>query len=260
MKIFIPSSNRWDKSTTYDNLPRGLQREVSLVVPENQWRIYTESGLPAVATPRNVVGIGPTRQWICDAYGGKLLMLDDDLVFATRRSDDPTKFRDSTEEEVMDLLGEIEDTLNNGIVHGAVAPREGGNRVTDDVLYNVRCLRALFYNADILKQHDIKFTDMEVMEDFHVALSLLRLGYPSLTINRMVQNQNGSNLPGGCSDYRTMEMQERSAYALKERHPDFVTVVQKTTKTAWGGTTRTDVRIAWKKAYASAGANPAPTP
>ena len=76
MKILIPSSNRWDKSTTYDNLPRGLQREVSLVVPEDQWRRYTEAGLPAVATPRHV--IGPTRQWICDSYGPKVLMLDDD--------------------------------------------------------------------------------------------------------------------------------------------------------------------------------------
>ena len=148
------------------------------------------------------------------------------------------------------MIAEIDELLDV-YAHGAVAPREGGNRVTDDILYNVRCLRALFYRTDVLKVYDIRFTDMEVMEDFHVALSLLRQGFKSVTINHMVQNQNGSNLPGGCSDYRSMEMQERAAHTLKERHPDFVTVVQKETKTAWGGGMRTDVRVAWKKAYAA---------
>ena len=249
MRIFIPSSNRPLKQTTYDNLPLAIQREVAVIVPHDQFRIYSDAGLPAFPTPPNIRGIGPTRQWICDAYGGHVLMLDDDLVFATRRLDDRTKFRDSTPEEIIDLIAEIEDTMNNGYAHGAVAPREGGNRNTDSVLFNTRCLRALFYNADILKKHNIRFTDMEVMEDFHVALSLLRLGHPSITLNHMVQNQNGSNLPGGCSVYRTLDVQARSAARLAELHPDFVKVVTKTTKTAWGGETRTDVRVSWKAAY-----------
>ena len=43
----------------------------------------------------------------------------------------------------------------------------------------------------------------------------------------------------------------RCAHELEVLHPDYVTVVDKTTKTSWGGGTRTDVRIAWKKAYES---------
>jgi hypothetical protein len=66
----------------------------------------------------------------------------------------------------------------------------------------------------------------------------------------MVQNQAGSNLAGGCSTYRTMESQSKAAHALKERFPEFVNIVQKQTKTAWGGQAREDVIIQWKAAYA----------
>lgn len=251
MRILIPSSNRWSKQTTYENLPPSVQEQVSIIVPQDQWQIYNDCRLPAFATTPDIKGIGPTRQWICDSYGGHILMLDDDLVFAMRRRDVPTKFYDAMPYEVELIVNSVQRLLDEGWAHGAVAAREGANRVTSDYQYNVRCLRALFYNADILEKHKIKFTDMEVMEDFHVALSLLELGYPSITINWAVQNQNGSNLPGGCSDYRTMEVQSKAAFALMDRHPRFVTVVEKETKTAWGGQPRKDVRVAWKEAYRS---------
>jgi hypothetical protein len=251
MNILIPSSNRPHKQTTYDNLPQSLKEKVTIVIPFEQKNTYPEH-LPIICTPPTIRGIGATRQWICDVYFGKILMLDDDIVFATRRDDNPSKFRDSTEEELVALFDNIESCMDDGFVHGAVAPREGANRTTDEFLYNVRCLRALFYNSDVMHREKIRFTDMEVMEDFHVALSLLRLGYPSVTHNYMVQNQNGSDLPGGCSVYRTSDVQRKAALELQAKHPDFVKVVEKTTKTAWGGTTRTDVNVAWKKAYNSA--------
>jgi hypothetical protein len=47
-----------------------------------------------------------------------------------------------------------------------------------------------------------------------------------------------------------MESQSKAAHALKERFPEFVNMVQKQTKTAWGGQARTDVIIQWKAAYA----------
>lgn len=258
MQIVIPSSNRPLKQTTFDNLPPQIQQRTSLVVPMEQYASYEQ--YPCVLTPPHIKGIGATRQWICDEFGGHILMLDDDLVFATRRVDESSKFLDSTPAEIVDLVDNIERTLKAGFYHGAVAAREGANRYADPFLYNVRCLRALFYNADILKQFKIKFTDMEVMEDFHVGLSLLRLGFPSVIHNYIVQNQNGSDLPGGCSVYRTPDVQARAARLLEEKHPEFVKVVSKTTKTAWGGQTRTDVRVYWKKAYhASARRSQAPT-
>ena len=46
-------------------------------------------------------------------------------------------------------------------------------------------------------------------------------------------------------------MMDRCSNELAALHPDFVKVVEKYTKTSWGGGIRTDVRIAWKKAYES---------
>jgi hypothetical protein len=45
-------------------------------------------------------------------------------------------------------------------------------------------------------------------------------------------------------------MQKRCAEELAASFPDFVTVVEKTTKTTWKEfPTRFDVRVQWKKAY-----------
>jgi len=51
-----------------------------------------------------------------------------------------------------------------------------------------------------------------------------------------------------------MEVQSQGAERLKELHPDVVEVVEKETKTAWGGATRKDVKVQWKKAFKT-GAN-----
>jgi hypothetical protein len=49
-----------------------------------------------------------------------------------------------------------------------------------------------------------------------------------------------------------MEKQAEGARGLFVLHSPFVKVVEKTTKTSWGGQTRTDVIVKWKAAYDSA--------
>jgi len=202
--------------------------------------------------PADYKGIGMARQftvdWALSQENPKLLMLDDDLTFAIRRNDDPTKFTTPTDLDIIRVIEDVERKLND-YVHVAIAPREGGNRRTEAYVSNTRALRALAFRADKLCEYGVSFTDMEVMEDFYVQLSLLLLGEPHLTINWMVQNQGGSNSEGGCSTYRTMEVQAKAAETLQAKFPDFVRVVDKETKTAWGGQARKDVVIAWKSAY-----------
>ena len=179
-------------------------------------------------------------------------MLDDDCVFATRREDDPTKFRDASDQEIEALFVNIYELLEQYAAVG-VSTREGGNRDTAPYAVNTRILRILAYRTDILRKEDIRFDRIPVMEDFHVGLSLLTKGYENYKFNHMVHNQGGSNTAGGCSVYRTLEVQRTASYILAGKFPDFVSVVEKETKTAWGGQVRTDVRIQWKKALQSAG-------
>lgn len=254
MKIFIPTSGRAENQTTLEHLPESIAQKVVLVVPPEELVEYSiNHSWVKISAPDIPMGIGPARQWCCEfsSTDNKVLMLDDDLVFATRRDDDPTKFRDATEDEIVDLFNSIEANLNKFASVG-VSTREGGNRDTSNRAYDTRLLRVLAYRTDILRDHDIRFDDIPVMEDFYVSLSLLTKGYRNVKLNHMVHNQNGSGMVGGCSQYRTMDVQALAAMTLQAKFPSFVTVVQKETKTAWGGGVRTDVRIGWKKALKSA--------
>jgi hypothetical protein len=180
-------------------------------------------------------------------------MVDDDLWFYKRREDDPTKLREITSEEIRDAFFRMEYMLGReDFAHVGFAAREGANRNTDPYMYNTRIMRVLGYDRQLVQALDAKFSDMEVMEDFHIALSLLRAGHQNVILNDYAHNQaGGSAAAGGCSHFRTPELHALNAERLAALHPGFVKVVKKQTKTAWGGGERTDVNVQWKKAYNS---------
>ena len=205
--------------------------------------------------PHHIQTIAPTRQWIVENVGAtnKLVMMDDDLIFYRRRNDDPTKLRDLAVGELQHMLHQVSIALDL-YSHVGIAAREGANRCTDATMSNTRIMRVLGYQRDLLLRECITFGRLQVMEDFDVALRLLRAGHENIVLNQWAHNQAGSGKEGGCSHFRTKELQAESAHKLAELHPSFVQVREKETKTAWGGGTRTDVQIYWKKAY-SAGRN-----
>ena len=210
---------------------------------------WVGSGTDVIVLPESITTIAPTRQYVHDFLAGeKYVMMDDDLHFFKRRTDDPTKFTDITPDELSSMFGEIMRALDKN-PHVGIAGREGGNRITYPAIPNTRIMRLLAYRRSEVMA---RFDDMEVMEDFHVALSMLRAGKPNLVLNNYCHNQaSGSNAPGGCSHFRTAELHARNARFLAKLHRPFVSVVEKETKTAWGGGVRTDVRIQWKAAYES---------
>jgi hypothetical protein len=233
---------------TWAALPRKWQVQTHVVVPKGEERAY--SAYPVLVCPRK--GIGPTRQWIMERHTtGVVLMLDDDLEFFARRDDDATKMRKAVSSDVNMMLASIRDSL---FAHGGVPTREGSNRNTAEEIYNSRCLRALFYDARAFHHYKLRFDRVPVMEDFDVALQFLRQGCESVQYNNWTQDQPGSNTAGGCSTYRTAEIQAAGARGLAKLHPKFVTVVEKPPLKSggWNGQPRTDVKIAWKKALESA--------
>jgi hypothetical protein len=252
MDVAIPSRGRAEHQPTLKALTdAGIS--VDLVVPQDQLGYYSrwDSDLCTVrACPAE--GIADTRQWIVDHVGAnaQVVMLDDDLTFYKRRMDDRTKLEEITPRELFEAFRMLKLVLEK-YAHAGFACREGANRNTDHYITNTRILRVLGYNRNVLEKEKIAFGRMRVMEDFDVALRLLRAGYENTIMNWVAHNQKGSGSVGGCSSYRTMEVQAAAAYKLKELHPGFVRITEKTTKTAWGGATRTDVQISWKAAYDS---------
>lgn len=258
MKIYIPSKARATKKLTLRRLPEALHENCYIVVPKEEAPAYIAAGYGPwlLSTPKGVAGIGPTRHWILKTHASrddsdKLIMLDDDLRFDIRRKDEPSKFFVATDKEILRLFKMVEERLDT-YAHVGIMAREGGNRhptINDRIA--TRMLRVLAYRPSIVLQEKIKYDRLPVMEDFDVTLELLRRGWPNCVITEFVNGQGGSNASGGCSTYRTAELQAEAAERLAALHHPFVKVVTKQTKTAWGWGERKDVVIQWAKAYAS---------
>jgi len=248
MLIYIPTLGRVGRQATYNALPPKLQSRALLVVPATERTAHGK--LPVIVCPKH--GIGAVRQWIIDRHDGeKLVMLDDDLKFATRRQDDPTKFLPATPTDVARMFRALEDHLD-AYTHASICTREGGNRKLNGYEYDTRMLRVLGYNVPKFRKAKVKYDRVPVMEDFDVTLQLLRAGHRNIVLCSWVQDQGSSNAAGGCSTYRTMEVQRQGAEKLKALHPEFVTIVTKPPiKSGWNQQERTDVVIQWKKAYGS---------
>lgn len=252
MDIAIPSRGRANDQPTLRALVHaGLH--CHLVVGSSDFSSYEKyegEYVKVIATPPEIAGIGPTRQWIVENLGDSdhICMCDDDLAFFKRRSDERQLLRDISAEELRYGFDSMSRWLEDYALVG-FASREGANRNIDPVVFNTRILRVLGYNRRMLELANARFDDIEFMEDFHVALRLLENGHTNVILNEYAHNQRGSNASGGCSIYRSPEAQADAANCLRDMHPNSVKVVEKTTKTAWGGGTRTDVIVQWKRAY-----------
>ncbi len=256
MKIYIPTRGRAASQITFNNLPKVLQDDVTLVIDYSERNDRTYMHYPDILIcPIHINNIGKVRQYICDThvvsrFGPSLLMMDDDLRFYKRRTDQPDKFKDITDRDMLEFMSRLEKIMEK-YAHAGMLAREGGNRIIEPYKECTRLLRVLAYNVEVMRANNVGFDRLAVMEDFDAALQLLRAGYKNVALCKWVHNQVGSGAAGGCSTYRTLEAQAKGARGLHERHKDFVKVVEKTTKTAWGGATRTDVVVQWAKAYAS---------
>lgn len=258
LDIVIPTYGRAARQQTLSQLIKaGLT--TTLVVQAREVSAYDRwTSHPLVKVhvlPQHIQTIAPTRQYILENVGtqDEFCMVDDDLVFFKRRSDEPGRLRDASPQELAEAFKAMRDILAlPDVAHAGFASREGANRNTDEFVLNTRIMRVLGYKRSTLKSCGARFDEMEVMEDFHVALQLLEKGYRNVLLNDYAHNQSGSGSEGGCSHFRTPELHAANAEKLRRLHPDFVKVVSKTTKTAWGGGTRKDVNIQWKKAYGSA--------
>lgn len=252
MEIVCFSAGRHDRALTPLRLPPKIAAQVALLVPHGQGEAYRAANLGNVLeTPEGVTGIAARRQWWLErTQAEKLLMLDDDLRFDTRRRDDDGKFLVATFAEIEALFEDIERRLDK-YLHLTVTPREGGNRTGGEGdYYEVgRATRVHGLRPKLIRGLGCRYDDVRLMEDMHMTLQLLRKGHPNLIINYMVNGQGQSNAPGGCSAYRTPELQAECARQLAEIHRPHVSLVERTTKSAWGGGVRTDVLVQWQQAY-----------
>lgn len=252
LQIFIPTLGRSENQVTWNNLPPEIQKHTKLVLQTKEAlenvRAYDSHHAGMILLPENITSIGPTRQYLVENFGPFILMLDDDLDFAVRRADDPTRFTPASGIDVIHMM----DTIYQVLIQGThplvgVSAREGANYDTKQFKYATRQLRVHGVDTEIFREKNIRYDRISYMEDFDVTLQVLENGYANAVLNGWVHNQRGgSNAKGGCSTTRTLEAHNEAAKELKRLHPRYVQLVDKESGN-WGGA-RTDVRVSWKKA------------
>lgn len=268
MHLFVPSLGR----TARDEIMRGplpripamYRDRTYIVVPFGQGEAYRAalhaldlSWVRIEETPHNLKGIGPTRHWIgkfakaCAA--DKFVMMDDDIDFLVRRGLDDWRLRAQTEDDTIEMFAHMEALLNDHASVG-ISSREGNNRAgvggpRDSSMVAVATRVMRMFGCRTADWLEMEHGRVEVMEDFDLQLQLLRAGRSNCCMFYYANGQKQTNLPGGCSTYRTHEVQDVSARQLKALHPEFVSLRKKENKTDKDGLgTRTEVTIQWKRA------------
>lgn len=254
MQIYIPTRDRINAQFTWDNLTPTLRQHTTLVCPPEEVETHRKLSRNAVARP--LLPLAGVRQWIVDelaVQGPPVIMLDDDLAFFVRKDPSAHNLRPAGDE--VDLIfNRLEALVSfDSYVHAGLSPRQGNNWAYPATLLTIERMNAVHcVNPAALRHYGIRYDDVDMMEDYHVVLSLFEKGEKNAVICDAAWDQcRGSGAPGGFSHYRTSETQAAAAERLAELHPLTVKVVEKTPKTGSGGFsgTRKDVRVQWKKAY-----------
>jgi hypothetical protein len=251
--IVIPSRGRADPSKQVTlRLLNEADIEPYLVVPTKEVKAYEAlRDLRFSVIGCDEKGIGATRAWILRQWkGDKVMMLDDDMYFYRRKHMESPKLKRAKPKHLRKMFARVEELLEDYPMVGLSA-RQGNNNVDHEFVTCTRAMNAYAFDVDVILKN-VALGRVPVMEDFDITLQLLRAGYANAVLYKYCWNQVGSNASGGCSEYRTAEVQSKAAHKLKKLHPEFVTIVEKKAKTTWTGMqTRTDVRIAWQKAFRS---------
>jgi len=178
------------------------------------------------------------------------IFLSDDLSFNVRRDPGTVSLSVCTAEDVSAMLQLLTSwVLDDGFGHAGVSRRRGNNTVTEEYEDITRMNDVYAYNVDDYRESGARFDRLQVRNDFDVTLTMLRQGYINRVSYTYAWGQGQSGADGGCSTYRTFDIQKAAAHQLARIHAGLVRVCVKQSK--WGdvGDHRVDVNIAWKKAY-----------
>lgn len=261
MTVYIPTYMRLDRQPTAAALSKAGVPCTLVVRPEEapmartvvqKLQFNSGTAVNMLVLAPEITNIGQTRQWIMENVEDKVVvMMDDDLTFACRgkREDNPLYLSPCDDKDIYDMVWWLSSIHHSDYKLAGISAREGNNRKEGEFEYCARMMRAWAVDRETFFKIGARFDNLPCIEDFDVILHFLTHGYENIINNQYTTNQAGSNVSGGCSTYRTLEVQANAAKALAAKYPNFVKAVEKFTKGAWGGGIRTDVTVQWKKAF-----------
>lgn len=248
--IVVPSRGRAGKIPTFEALRGNVDCKVEVTTHHTETAQYIRCGLEW-PLPHSCNNLPQIRDYTLDAMREHdvVIMVDDDFRFFKRDSE--RKLSALEPAEVQGMIDAVMAQFEDPKVGLVGVSMRGGNNRYPDVEPNYRVNGFLAVRTSVYETLRVRFSDVPVMEDFWYELNLLTNGYEARTIFNYAYDQPCSGAPGGCSTYRTNEMQQQTAEYIKSQFPEYVTVVKKKLKVGWGdlGKERYDIKVQWKKAY-----------
>jgi hypothetical protein len=248
VQIVIPTRGRTNQQITLSFLPPELRKRTTLVCPKHEGvrlaSLYED--VEIVVQPESVLTIAKKREWIVREWlragYDKIIMLDDDLTFFTRKRPNDTRLWPIQGDALIPEFKRIEDKLGPDFPHVGFDQRKGNNWHKQGGWKSPgKICTTLGYYLPVVSK--CRFDLVEVREDYCVALQLLLKGYPNAVWTETAVNWL-YDAPGGISTQRTVEKSNAEARKLKALFPDYVSVVQRNYKAV----PRLETMCQWKKA------------
>lgn len=245
MKIIIPTRGRVGKLFTLRKFSEKALENTVLVVPQDEKDKHNFPNV--VAVPNSVTNLTLKRKWIMENFEDeKIVQMDDDLYFNVRKDG---KLGVAESEDIDEMLEVIEQALDH-YAHVGVSQRANNNREIKTYRENTRMTRVLAYNRPIFIKEVELDRDIITCQDFEHTLQLLRKGYKNLVLYKWAQNHPGTGTAGGCSIYRSPEVQREGALKLQRYHQQFIDLKEKHYRSAVESMqNRLEATIFWKKAF-----------
>lgn len=265
MNLYIMTRGRIGAQRTYDSIPWSWRDKCFLVVPEDEHELhYTLGGdddfgkkIPTIAVPPHVDNYSKKMKWIIEdgmADGNECCaILDDDLVFSRQVLKDDGKrigletIQGSETERLLTLWGFMELLLEDTALVG-VHPRQMGHIQKPPYNDNGKIICIQGINRRLVGEIP-NLDKFPILSDVILNATLLSRGQGNKIITTFFQDWGSCNAPGGCSLYRTPEMQAEACYWLEEQFGPYIKAVEKESKDGWLGGKRVDFRGQWKGLY-----------
>lgn len=261
MNLYIMTRGRVGKQYTLGRLPEKWKNRTWLVCLEGEDHDWHK-----IIVPNYVTNYSQKFQWILDGMpvfsnqqtkfvdffhdtNEKAVILDDDLVFSRREGESLKTIYDP---ELVDQLFEQMEALLDTYPLVGVHPRQMGQNARPPYVENGRIICMQGINRREIGH--VKVDQFPILADVVLNCTLLSRGQPNALITTFFQDHGPCQAPGGCSIYRTAEMQRAAVGYLADRFPGYVKVVERKTKTDWLQNeegVRYDYTCQWKRLYAA---------
>ena len=204
--------------------------------------------------PHDVDNYSKKMQWCIDEIkldGGKGIIMDDDLWFDIRRNDAEKLRKPEHKDELLGMFRMIEELLEDTALVG-VHPRQFGHAKPLPYVENGKMVCVHAINTSLLPDNFPRVDGFPILSDVRLVAGLLARGIPNKLITQYVVDWAPCMADGGCSDYRTHEMQREGCEQLAEMFGPYLKVKIKETKNDGFGGERYDFTCRWRDLYKNA--------